>query len=136
MRNPGFLSFSSIGDPHLSLISLLCHSVLSVCFPTIATLETMMQVHPVVGVSGFSFSLFYFFWGDCLAQLRDTPTGHTGPAGFAPGIFQVLAAAKHLQNNKPSVSFPFFCLCGLEGGGATYEFNDCLSCYDNFRDVG
>lgn len=60
------------------------------------------------GRQWFFFLSLLFFWGDCLAQLRDTPTGHTGPAGFAPGIFQVLAAAKHLQNNKPSVSFPFF----------------------------
>lgn len=73
----------------------------------------------------FGATVVFFY----LAQLSDTPTAHTGPAGLDRGIFQVLAGGKTSAQQQTlclvffSSEFLHMFLCiGLVRFGTLYWF--------------
>lgn len=84
---------------------LICLSIFTVCFPTIAPLENMMRVRLVEGVEVFWSNSGIFLFGSAKA-IRPLPT--LVQLGLPLEYFRCWLVAKHLYNNKHSVFFSFF----------------------------
>lgn len=89
------------------------------------------------GRQWFFFLSLLFFLGTVWLSLEIHPLATLVQLGLPLEYFRCWLQQNICTTTNPLSVFLFFffCLCGLEGGGATYEFKHCLSCYDNFRDA-
>lgn len=106
---------SSVRDPHLPLSLCLC-LCLSLCIYCLFSYHHAGKhdARPITMKVSRCFGATVVFF--CLAQLNDTPTAHTGPAGLDRGIFQVLAGGKTSAQQQTLCLFFFLlsvyiCFC-------------------------